>query len=95
MGIGDPILNRTAGHSATDLLSIDRLGRLPASPVRCDIVQAPMTIIESARALLVDPQQRVLLMRLAFDAHQTYWLTPAGSLHRGETFEEALRREIL
>lgn len=54
-----------------------------------------MAIIESARALLVDPQDRILLMNLAFDAHQTVWLTPGGSLHPGESFEDALRREIL
>src|ERR1700741_215648 len=53
-----------------------------------------MTVIESARALLVDPQDRVLLMKLASNAHQTYWLTPGGSLHPGESFEDALRREI-
>jgi 8-oxo-dGTP pyrophosphatase MutT (NUDIX family) len=53
-----------------------------------------MAIIESARALLVDPQNRVLLIKLAFSAHQTYWLTPGGSLHPGESFEDALRREI-
>ncbi len=53
-----------------------------------------MTIIESARALLVDPQDRVLLMKLAFSAHQTVWLTPGGSLHPGESFDDALRREI-
>ena len=54
-----------------------------------------MTVVESARALLVDPQDRILLMNLAFDAHQTVWLTPGGSLHPGESFEDALRREIL
>jgi 8-oxo-dGTP pyrophosphatase MutT (NUDIX family) len=54
-----------------------------------------MTIIESARALLIDPQDRVLLMKLAFNLRETYWLTPGGSLHPGETFEDALRREIL
>jgi ADP-ribose pyrophosphatase YjhB (NUDIX family) len=53
-----------------------------------------MTIIESARALLVDPQDRVLLIKLAFNSHQTYWLTPGGTLHPGESFEDALCREI-
>ena len=53
-----------------------------------------MTIIESARALLVDHQDRVLLMKLAISAHQPFWLTPGGSLHPGESFEDALRREI-
>jgi 8-oxo-dGTP pyrophosphatase MutT (NUDIX family) len=53
-----------------------------------------MTVIESARALLVDPQDRVLLMKLAFNAHSTVWLTPGGSLHPGESHGEALLREI-
>ena len=53
-----------------------------------------MTVIESARALLVDPQDRVLLMKLAANVRQTYWVTPGGSLHPGESFEDALRREI-
>jgi 8-oxo-dGTP pyrophosphatase MutT (NUDIX family) len=53
-----------------------------------------MTVIESARALLVDPQDRVLLIKLVFSARQTIWLTPGGSLHPGESFEDALRREI-
>jgi 8-oxo-dGTP pyrophosphatase MutT (NUDIX family) len=53
-----------------------------------------MVIVESARALLVDPQDRVLLMKLAFNAQRTCWLTPGGTLHPGESFEAALRREI-
>jgi len=59
-------------------------------------------VVESARALLIDPQDRVLLIqlalgRMAIDAialHQTVWLTPGGSLHPGESFEDALLREI-
>jgi 8-oxo-dGTP pyrophosphatase MutT (NUDIX family) len=63
-----------------------------------------MRIIESARALLIDPRDRVLLMRLAAghivlpDAatavRSTFWVTPGGSLDAGESFEMALRREI-
>ena len=61
-----------------------------------------MTAVESARALLVDPQDRVLLMALATGrvalestaSRQTFWLTPGGSLHPGESFEDALMREI-
>ena len=60
------------------------------------------SVVESARALLIDPQDRVLLIqlalgRMAIDAialHQTVWLTPGGSLHPGESFEDALLREI-
>ncbi len=61
-----------------------------------------MATVESARALLVDPQDRVLLMKLAAARvalepralAQTFWLTPGGSLHPGESFEDALLREI-
>jgi 8-oxo-dGTP pyrophosphatase MutT (NUDIX family) len=61
-----------------------------------------MATIESARALLVDPQGRVLLMKLAsgrvalgpMASQQTFWLTPGGSLQPGESFEDALVREI-
>ena len=80
--------SREIGHS------IDYPGRLLISRVTCTIWRLPMTIVESARALLVDPQDRVLLMKLAFNAHQTVWLTPGGSLHPGESFEDALCREI-
>ena len=44
-----------------------------------------MAIIESARALLIDPEDRVLLIKLAFGAHRAIWLTPGGSLHPGES----------
>ena len=64
------------------------------------VIEKP--VIESARALLVDPQDRVLLMKLASGRvaleptalRQTFWLTPGGSLHPGESFEDALLREI-
>lgn len=60
--------------------------------------------VASARALLIDPHDRVLLMRLAGgrivlgDAgaatRPTFWVTPGGSLDPGESFESALQREI-
>ena len=53
-----------------------------------------MAVIESARALLIDPEDRVLLIKLAFGAHRAIWLTPGGSLHPGESHEAALLREI-
>jgi 8-oxo-dGTP pyrophosphatase MutT (NUDIX family) len=76
---------------------------LPAAPKgRAASLFHPMTIIESARALLIDPQDRVLLMKLASEhvklgptaSRQTFWLTPGGSLNPGESFEDALIREI-
>ncbi|MCW5748621.1 MAG: NUDIX domain-containing protein [Alphaproteobacteria bacterium] len=63
-----------------------------------------MRTIESARALLIDPHDRVLLMRLAAGrialsdnaaaTRPTFWVTPGGSLDAGESFEAALLREI-
>ncbi len=65
-----------------------------------EVIEKP--VIESARALLVDPQDRVLLIKLALGRlvpgppalPQAFWLTPGGSLHPGESFEDALLREI-
>ncbi len=54
-----------------------------------------MTIIESARALRVDPKDRVLLMKLAFSGREPCWITPGGTLHPGVSFDDALIREIL
>lgn len=76
--------------------------KMRASEVRGAFRLGPMTTVESARALLVDPQDRVLLMRLASGrvaleptaSRQTFWLTPGGSLQSGESFENALLREI-
>ena len=76
--------------------------KMRASEVRGAFRLGPMTTVESARALLVDPRDRVLLMRLASGrvaleptaSRQTFWLTPGGSLQWGESFENALLREI-
>ncbi|MBX3502939.1 MAG: NUDIX domain-containing protein [Alphaproteobacteria bacterium] len=61
-----------------------------------------MRLIPSARALLIDPQDRVLMMKLAgrrivdpaARLRPTFWVTPGGSLEPGESFEDGLRREL-
>lgn len=53
----------------------------------------------SARLLVVDPQDRILLFRFSFDsgplAGTAYWATPGGGLNDGETYAEAARRELM
>lgn len=52
----------------------------------------------SARLLVLDPGDRVLLFRFRFDtgplAGTTYWATPGGGLDEGESFVDAARREL-
>jgi 8-oxo-dGTP pyrophosphatase MutT (NUDIX family) len=54
---------------------------------------AGLRIRQAARALLVDPDDRVLLVRFEFPAG-TRWALPGGGLEPGETPEDALRREL-
>jgi len=57
---------------------------------------------EAARALVVEPQGRVLLMKYAGGlsphfidlGHHHFWGVPGGALERGESFPDALKREL-
>jgi len=53
-----------------------------------------LRIREAVRALVVDPDQRVLLVRFEFPAG-TRWALPGGGLEPGETAHDGLRREML
>ncbi|NIX77092.1 NUDIX hydrolase [Microvirga terricola] len=52
----------------------------------------------SARLIVLDAQNRVLLFRFAHKsgalAGQDYWATPGGGLDPGESFIDAARREL-
>lgn len=52
----------------------------------------------SARLLILDDADRVLLFRFAFSdgalAGATYWATPGGGLDPGESYEDAAIREM-
>jgi 8-oxo-dGTP pyrophosphatase MutT (NUDIX family) len=52
-----------------------------------------LRIREAVRALVVDPEQRVLLVRFEFP-NRHVWATPGGGMEHGETVEGALRREL-
>ncbi len=49
---------------------------------------------QAARAVVVDPDNRVLLVRFEFPA-RVVWATPGGGIEEGETDEHALHRELL
>ena len=50
----------------------------------------------TARAVVIDPEGRVLLFRVLDPrgGDRIYWITPGGGVQGAETFEEAVRREI-
>lgn len=54
----------------------------------------------TARAILMDPQDRVLLFEFHLpagfiaDAPRTFWATPGGAIEEGEDVLTALRREL-
>lgn len=52
----------------------------------------------SARLLVIDPLNRVLLFRFTHEtdalAGKSYWATPGGGVEEGETFEQAAIREL-
>jgi len=61
----------------------------------------PLRIREAVRALVVDPDRRVLLVRWDFPDRpelgypaMSVWGTPGGGMEHGEDVEGALRREL-
>jgi ADP-ribose pyrophosphatase YjhB (NUDIX family) len=49
----------------------------------------------AARALVLDPEDRVLLVRFVNpDTGEHLWATPGGGINQGESLEEAIRREL-
>lgn len=48
----------------------------------------------AVRALVVDADERVLLVRFESPGGSSFWVTPGGGVEPGEPDEEALRREL-
>lgn len=53
-----------------------------------------LRIREAVRALVLDPADRVLLVRFEFPNTGTRWALPGGGLEPGESDHDALRREL-
>jgi 8-oxo-dGTP pyrophosphatase MutT (NUDIX family) len=56
---------------------------------------AGLRIREAVRALVLDPDDRVLLVRFEFPNTGTRWALPGGGVEPGETDHDALRRELV
>jgi 8-oxo-dGTP pyrophosphatase MutT (NUDIX family) len=48
----------------------------------------------TARVIVVDPDERLLLFSATRADGTTWWFTPGGGVHRGETVEAAAVREL-
>jgi 8-oxo-dGTP pyrophosphatase MutT (NUDIX family) len=52
-----------------------------------------MRLREAARAIVLDPAERILLVRFEFPS-RSFWATPGGGIDEGETPEQAVVREL-
>jgi len=50
-------------------------------------------LLAGVRAVVLDPDDRVLLVRFEFP-EESLWATPGGGIEPGETYEQALVREL-
>jgi len=48
----------------------------------------------TARLLVIDPDDRLLLLQCRGNDGSTFWLTPGGAINRGEPLEAAAVREL-
>ncbi|MEE8421775.1 MAG: NUDIX domain-containing protein [Dehalococcoidia bacterium] len=57
---------------------------------------AKPTLRPGARVILLDPDDRILLIRAASDEmdEPVIWITPGGAIEDGESFEQAALREL-
>ncbi|MGB8861660.1 MAG: NUDIX domain-containing protein [Ilumatobacteraceae bacterium] len=53
-----------------------------------------LRIRDAVRALVLDPDNSVLLVRFEFPNTGTRWAMPGGGVERGESDHDALRREL-
>lgn len=54
----------------------------------------PLRFRRAARALIITPDDQVLLAKFVFPSGLEAWALPGGGLEEGETAEDGLRREL-
>jgi 8-oxo-dGTP pyrophosphatase MutT (NUDIX family)/FMN phosphatase YigB (HAD superfamily) len=62
-----------------------------------DTMRETLEIRHSARAVIVNNAGHVLLCKYSFihaDGEKVFWVTPGGGLQEGESYEDALKREL-
>lgn len=61
-----------------------------------DVGEIPQGARPGARVLVIDDQDRVLLLEaVSPDGKRRWWLAPGGGVAEGESFEAAARRELV
>ena len=56
-----------------------------------------MKVRKSARAIVINSRNQIFLFQYMFDYledNKVIWITPGGSLEEGESFDDALKREL-
>ena len=56
-----------------------------------------MEIRKSSRAIILNKKKQIFLFQYQFDYlvdDEAIWITPGGSLEEGESFDDALKREL-
>ena len=53
-----------------------------------------MTERNAVRAILLTPEERILLMRIRLPGVGPFWIAPGGGIEPAETVDQALRREL-
>jgi len=56
---------------------------------------APRRTRRTARVLLLDPEDRLLLFRYTAEAYPPFWIMAGGECDPGEDYPDAARRELL
>lgn len=60
-------------------------------------MESGMKVRKSSRAIVLNKENRIFLFQYKFDylaENNTIWITPGGSLEEGESFDDALKREV-